>query len=77
MNWNDDSKFSYEQSSPDSRVISNKNKKGRGKHKMVYTKSSMMGALGVVPEENDSEIAVDEGLIKGRLFQLNRSSTTK
>ena len=76
MNSNDESKFSYENSSPDSR-ITHKLKNGRVKHKMMYTKSSMMGALGVVPEENDSDQAGEEARLKGRMFHFNRSTTTK
>ena len=42
----------------------------------MFTKSSMMGALGVVPEENDSE-AENEGKLRGELFGFKRSTTTK
>lgn len=75
MNWNDAEGISLDNTSNDPRLLSNKLRTSNNKRKVMFTKSSMMGALGVVPEENDSE--ENEGRLRGRIFGLRRNNTLK
>jgi amino acid transporter len=79
MNWNDDSKSLSRSSLGDGRILPKINKlvpKKRSPGANLTSKSSMMGVLGVVPEENDSEL--EEGVIKFTSYsQLNAPVTAK
>jgi hypothetical protein len=79
MHWNDDSKSLSRSSLGDGRILPKINKsvprkRPPGAH--LTSNTSMMGVLGVVPEENDSEL--EEGVIKFTSYsQLNAPVTTK
>jgi len=58
MMWNDEVKPITEPNSPKSKVVPKKNlfnNNSNRKKNLITSKSSMIGVLGVVPEENDSE----------------------
>lgn len=75
MNWNDAEVISLDQSSNDQKLFQNRLRNSTNKKKVMFTKSSMMGALGVVPEENDSE--ENEGRMRNKYFGLKRSNTLR
>lgn len=79
MNWNDDQKSPSSSLSSESRILpklGNLSSKKKNPKNLLMSKSSMMGVLGVVPEENDSE--QDDGHIKYTTFsQINTPATKK